>query len=56
MRIISLSKKTLKEAIELTLRCFPDSKPDDFDYPGKWLPYSLKKKKEKDSYVSSLDY
>lgn len=46
MKIISLSKKRVKEAVELILRCFPESSPDDYDYAGKWIPYSVDHKKE----------
>ncbi len=45
MKIVPLSKKTLNEAIALTLKCFPESRPDDWDYPEKWLKYSLEMKK-----------
>jgi len=41
MKIEQLSDKGLKDAIALIERVF-DSKPSDIDYPGKWLPLSLK--------------
>lgn len=55
MKIIPLSKARLKEAIELVLKCFPESKPGDYDSPEKWLIYSLEMKNKK-SYVSYLGY
>ncbi|VVB78177.1 Uncharacterised protein [uncultured archaeon] len=44
MKIIKLNKKYLNQAIELTLKVFSDAKPDDFDYPPKWLKFSLENK------------
>lgn len=53
MKIVPLNKKYLDQAINLTLKVFTDAKPDDFDYPEKWLRYSVANKKDSD-YVSSL--
>ena len=53
MKIIKLNKKYLQQAIDLTLKVFPDSKPEDFDYPEKWLKYSLENQMP---YVTSLGY
>lgn len=53
MKIQKLSKKYLNQAIDLTLRVFTDTKPEDFDYPPKWLKYSIENKLP---YVSSLGY
>jgi len=44
MRIALLSKKTLQQAIDLTLKSFPYSSPKDKDYPGKWLKYPVEMK------------
>ncbi len=41
MKIEPLSKRTLDKAITLIINVF-HSKPSDLDYPGKWLPLSLK--------------
>ena len=57
MKIVPLSKETLKQAIDLTLKSFLESKPEDFDYPEKWLKYSLEmKEKQENKYVSELGY
>jgi len=53
MKIIKLNKEYLQQAIDLTLNVFPASKPEDFDYPPKWLKYSLENQMP---YVSSLGY
>jgi GNAT superfamily N-acetyltransferase len=53
MRVIKLNKKYLQKAIDLTLKVFSDTKPEDFDYPPKWLRYSLENQMP---YVSSLGY
>ena len=51
-RIEPLSKKTLNDAIKLVVDIF-QSKPSDFDYPGKWMPASISKKKDEKLYAST---
>lgn len=51
MRLSHLSERTLHSTLGLVLRVFPESKPDDFDYPGKWLPYSLSIKHRRMAHV-----
>ena len=55
MKIISLSKNNLNDAINLVVRLF-DSKPSDFDYPGKWMNASLnpKSKKSMEAYNKEI--
>ncbi len=44
MKIIPLSAEYLTPAISLIVKTFK-CKPTDFDYPGKWLPQGIAKKK-----------
>jgi GNAT superfamily N-acetyltransferase len=52
MKIEPLSKETLNEAIKLVVDIF-NSKPHDFDYPGKWMSASIAKEKDKKLYASA---
>ncbi len=52
MKIESLSNRTLKESISLVVKTF-NSKPSDIDYPGKWMPASISKKKNKKFFAGT---
>ena|SRR3989338_6629900 len=52
MKIIPLTKENLDEAISLFVKIF-NSKKSDFDYPGKWMPASIAKKKDKKLFAST---
>ena len=52
IEIKPLSKETVNDAIRLVINVF-DSKPNDFDYPGKWMPASITKEKDEKLYSST---
>ena len=56
MEIVPLSKETLAQAIGLTLKVFRESKPGDFDYPPKWLKFSIENYGNEHGYGYSLGY